>query len=214
LHEEGGFRYSVARDDLRDPIVGVLSESFAREPMSASLDVSASRFAPFVTSFMPECTSNGLSVIATPDDEPDTVAGVFISRDFKAPLPPGIPDDFPWFFPIAEALVTVDEAYEAMRPGLELGDAVDLWMVGVQTRFAGNGIASTLFRVASDLARDSGFKRCVTECTGQFSQHAARKSGFQEVTQLAYRDVRFEGKAIFADIDAPHTHIILFEKEF
>jgi hypothetical protein len=34
--------------------------------------------------------------------------------------------------------MTVDEMYEAKRPGLELGDAVDLWMVGVPpgSRFA------------------------------------------------------------------------------
>jgi GNAT superfamily N-acetyltransferase len=214
LREEGGFRYSVAIDDFTDPIIRLLSESFAREPMSAALDVSASHFAPFVAAFMPECTSNGLSVIATPDDEPDTLGGVFICRDFKSPLPPGVPDDFPWFFPIGEALTTVDEAYEAKRGDLELGEAVDLWMVGVQPRFAGRGIASTLFRVASELARDKGFNRCVTECTGHFSQQAARTSGFQEITRLAYPDVRFEGRAIFTDIEAPHTHIVLFEKEF
>ena len=165
---------------------------------------------------MPECTTNGLSVIATPDDEPGTLAGVFISRDFKSPLPPGIPEEFPWFFPIGEALTTVDDAYEAKRGELEIGEAVDLWMVGVQAGggFAGRGIANTLFRVASDLVRDHGFNRCVTECTGHFSQQAARKSGFQEVTRLAYQDFRFQGQAVFSGIEAPHTHIVLFEKEF
>jgi hypothetical protein len=165
---------------------------------------------------MPECTTNGLSVIAVPVDHPDTLAGVFISRDFKSPMPDGIPEEFPWFSPIVEALMTVDEAYEAKRPGFTFAEAVDLWMVGVPpgSQFAKRGIASTLFRVSADLGRNRGFKRCVTECTGQYSQTAARKTGFQERARLAYRDFRFEGRAVFAEIEPPHTHVILFEREF
>jgi hypothetical protein len=163
---------------------------------------------------MPECTTNGLSVIAVPADDPDTLAGVFICRDFKLPMPEGFSD--PWFNPIGAALMTVDEAYEVQRPGLTLGDAVDLWMVAVPPggRFAKKGIASTLFRVSADLARSRGFKRCVTECTGYYSQTAARKTGFQERVRLAYRDFRFEGRTVFAGIQPPHTHVILFEREF
>ena len=43
--------------------------------------------------------------------------------------------------------MTIDDAYEAKRPGLVHGEAVDLWMVGVRpsSRFARQGIASTLF---------------------------------------------------------------------
>ena len=216
LHEEGGFRYVVVTEKFGDAIVRVLSESFSREPMSAALGLSARDLGPLIARFMPECTTNGLSVIAVPVDHPDTLAGVFIGRDFKSPLPEGIPGEFPWFRPIGEALVTVDKAYEAKRPGLTLGEAVDLWMVGVPpgSRFAKRGIASTLFRVSADLGRNRGFKRCVTECTGHYSQTAARKAGFQERARLAYRDFRFEGRAVFAEIEPPHTHVILYEREF
>jgi len=216
LREDGGFRYEVATEEFGDAIVRVLSESFSREPMSAALGLSARELAPLIAGFMPECTTNGLSVVAVPVDDPDTIAGVFICRDFKSPLANGIPEDFPWFNPIAEALMTVDEAYEAKCPGLALGDAVDLWMVGVTpgSRFAKRGIASTLFRVSAELGRVRGFKRCVTECTGDYSQTAARKNGFQERARLSYRDFRFEGRAVFAGIEPPHTHVILFEREF
>lgn len=87
-------------------------------------------------------------------------------------------------------------------------------MVGVEPRFARKGIAGTLFRVATELAKGKGFKRCVTECTGHYSQQGARNAGFQEVTTLAYQDFRFEGQAVFSSIQAPHTHIALFEKRF
>ena len=216
LHEEGGFLYAIATEKFGDAIVRVLSESFSREPMSAALGISAHDLAPLIGRFMPECTSNGLSVVAVPADDPDTLAGVFICRDFKSPMPEGRPGDSPWFNPIGAALMTVDDAYEAQRPGLLLGDAVDLWMVGVPPggRFAKKGIASILFRVAGELGRSRGFKRCVTECTGHYSQTAARKAGFEERARLAYRDFRFEGRAVFADIQSPHTHLILFEREF
>ncbi|QRK07448.1 hypothetical protein JQX13_46795 [Archangium violaceum] len=49
----------------------------------------------FAAYFIPECTTNGLSVIAVPEDSPDERAGVFINRDFKAPLPTGFPDGVP-----------------------------------------------------------------------------------------------------------------------
>ncbi len=216
LEEEGGFSYEIATEEFGDAIIPLLSKSFSREPMSAALGLSVGDLETLIARFMPECTSNGLSVIARPIGEPDTLAGAFISRDFKSPMPNGIPRDFPWFGPIVEALTTVDEAYETTRPGLKLGDALDLWMVGVPPggRFAKMGIARTLFRVSVDLARSRGFKRCVTECTGEYSQRAARKTGFHERARLTYQDFRFEGRAVFADIEPPHTHVILFEQEF
>jgi hypothetical protein len=214
LREEGGFRYAIANEEFGDAIVRVLSESFSREPMSAALGISARDLAPFVARFVPECTTNGLSVVAVPVDEPDTLAGVFICRDFKSPPPEGVPQEFSWFQPIGEAMMTVDQAYEAKLPTLTLGEAVDLWMVGVTpgSRFAKRGIASALFRVSTDLAGDSGFTRCVTECTGHYSQTAARKAGFREGARLAYQNFRFNGRAVFAGIKDPHTHIILYEK--
>lgn len=192
----------------------VLSESFSREPMSAALGVGAQVLTPLVERFMPECTTNELSVVATPADDPATVAGAFICRDYKAPLPGDLLADFPWFAPVAEVLGAVDAAYEAQRPGLAIGEAVDLWMVGVDRRFVKRGLASTLFRVAADIPRVKGFRRVVTECAGHFSQTAARKAGLQERARVAYRDFRFGGRAVFATIEPPHTHTILFEREF
>jgi GNAT superfamily N-acetyltransferase len=213
LHRDAGLVYSIATAARRDQIVRILSESFRREPMASALGVSASDLAPLIELFMPECTTNGLSVVAGPEGDPETVAGVFISRDFKSPLPDGLPDRFPWFLPIAEALGSVDAAYEAQRPGLVPGDTVDLWMVGVAApKFVRRGIANTLFELCTEVARERGFERCVTECTGHYSQSAARRAGFDEVARLAYRDFRFEGRPVFADVPSPHTHLVVYEK--
>lgn len=216
FHQERGFRYAIANEQFGDAIIDLLSECFSREPMGAALGLSAHDLAPLIARFIPECTNNGLSVIATPADHSEMLAGAFICRDFKSPLPQGVPGDFPWFSPIAEALTKIDGAYEAKRPGLVLGEALDLWMVGVSpcTQFARKGIGSTLFRLCADVSRNRDFKRCVTECTGYYSQTAARNTGFKERARLAYRDFRFQGRAVFAGIEAPHTDLILFEREF
>jgi ribosomal protein S18 acetylase RimI-like enzyme len=164
---------------------------------------------------MPDCTSNGLSVMAVDDSAPDTVAGVLINRDFKLPLPDGVPDAFAWFLPIATALMNVDTVYETERPNLQVGDAVDLWMLGVDAeRFGRRGIGGRLIQLATELARDRGFSRCVTECTGHYSQAAAERAGFTEITRLAYKDFRFDGRPVFDGVSAPHTHLALYERQF
>jgi hypothetical protein len=126
LVTENSYQYRVLSPEFSDRIVSILSEGFAREPMGAALDLSPEYLAPLFARFIPECTANGLSVMATPIEEPETVAGVFLCRDFKSPFPEGILQDFPRFAPIAGALGTVDEAYESQRPGIAIGDAVDL----------------------------------------------------------------------------------------
>jgi hypothetical protein len=101
--EQHGITYAIANEKFGHAIIEILSESFAREPMCAALGLSAGDLAPLVTRFILECTTNGLSVIAIPADLAETLAGAFICRDFKSPLPEGLLEDFPWFSPIAEA---------------------------------------------------------------------------------------------------------------
>ncbi|HZM36234.1 MAG TPA: GNAT family N-acetyltransferase [Burkholderiales bacterium] len=212
LHKEGGFRYFNASDVPGSEIVRLLAESFAREPMALALGAGAPELAGLIERFMPECRTNGLSVVAVPEDGPDVLAAAFLTRDFKARLPEGVLEDFPWFLPVGEALMRVGEAYETRHPGLAPGDAADLWMVGTDPRFAGRGIAARLFRICAELARENGFRRCVTECTGRFSQKAAERAGFSEVSRLSYGDFRFDGRAVFAAVPAPHTHLAIYDR--
>lgn len=212
LHAEGGFRYFNASDVPAAEIVRLLAGSFAREPMAAALGVGAPELAGLIERFMPECRTNGLSVVAVPETSPDTLAAAFLSRDFKSRVPEGLAQDFPWFAPVGEALAHVGAAYEARHPGLAPGEAADLWMVGTDPRFAGRGIAARLFRICAELARENGFRRCVTECTGRYSQKAAERAGFTEVARLAYAAFRFEGGPLFAGVPAPHAHLAIYDR--
>ena len=94
-------RYAIANEKFGTAIIDPLSECFSREPMNAALGLSARDLAPLVAHFIPECTTNGRSVITIPANHSETLT--FICRDFKSPLHAGVPGDFAWFTPIAEA---------------------------------------------------------------------------------------------------------------
>lgn len=215
LHREHGIRYQIADASWSTPVTARLGESFAHEPMTSTLGVPAPEFARLAALFVPECLGNNLSVVAVADDGSEQLAGVLITRDFKSAMPAGIPDDFPWFLPIYKALVEVDSAYERARPNLRLGDALDLWMLGVDgERFGKRGIGGHLVRIVCDLARERGFRRSVAECTGHYSQTIAQRNGFSPIAHVSYKDFDYNGRRVFAEVPPPHTHLVFVEREF
>jgi len=196
LFEEQGIRYEIANEKFGKGIIDLLSECFCREPMSAALGLSARD--SLIARFIPECTTNGLSVIAMPADHSETLAGVFICRDFKSPPPAGVPGDFPWFSPIAEAVMTIDDAYEAKRPGLVLGEAEDLWMVGVRpsAQFARQGIARPSFALGRRSVAKRNCKRCVKSALGTARKRLPGRPAFwnasaSPIGTSASRDERY-----------------------
>jgi hypothetical protein len=89
LLERLGIRYAIANEKFVAAIINLLSECSSREPVSSALGLSARELASVGARLIPECTNNGLSVIAMPADHSETLAGAFICRDFKSPLPCG-----------------------------------------------------------------------------------------------------------------------------
>jgi hypothetical protein len=214
LHRQDGLHYLVARPEHGPAIARILARSFVHEPMSRAVGLSESTLVRILECFVPECTANGLSVIAVPEDDVHSVVGVFINHDFRADLPAGFPDRFPGFLPIADALRNINSQYERQRPGLGRGEVMCLsWgAVDPHGRFARRGIAKVLFKVSVDMARRHGFERCVAECTGHYSQQAARWAGFQPMARLRYRDHLFRGRPVFRSIEAPHAELVFLER--
>src|SRR5262249_7047698 len=142
------------------------------------------------------------------------VAGALINQDYKSEVPPGFPDHFPVFFPISDALLNVNSRYQNLRPGIARGEAMCLgWgAVAPDGPFARRGIASVLIRLSVELAVRHGSGRCVAECTGHYSQQAARRAGFQPMARVSYREHRFQGRPVFRSIPAPHAELLLLER--
>ena len=213
LRRKDGIHYRIATPDDVAAMRTIIVNSFVEEPMAKAAGMSRSDLFTIVDRFLPGCTESGHSVVAAPDDDPGHIGGVLMNRDYQAPLPAGILDDVPRFSPVAAALQAVDERYEATRPALESGEALDLWMLGVVpgSPFARRGIAHGLILAGRDAAHQNGFRRCVAECTGRYSQRAAIKAGFVEGARVDYATFQFEGRRIFANIPAPHKFLILYE---
>jgi len=213
LHRQDGLRYVIARSEHGPAITRILARSFVHEPMSKAVGLSEVTLIRILECFVPECTANGLSVVAV-SEKKIAMVGVFINHDFRADLPAGFPDQFPAFLPIADALLTINSLYERQRPGLGRGEAMCLsWgAVDPEGRFARRGIAKVLFQLSMDLARRHGFERCVAECTGHYSQRAARWAGFQPMARLRYRDHLFRGRPVFRSIEAPHAELVFLER--
>lgn len=214
LYAADGVSYHIAGTEYGDAMTRLLASSFTHEPMGRALGLTAAELHEFVSRFVPECTVNGLSVIAVSERSPDELVGVSLNRDFKSPLPPGVPDDFARFAPIFAALSQVDEQYEAQLQGVQLGQALQLWMVGVELSggFTRRGVGGNLFRVSAQLAADRAFHRCLSECTSYFSQRCALRAGFDERTELMYKDFLFDGLPVFAAIPEPHLALGLYER--
>jgi ribosomal protein S18 acetylase RimI-like enzyme len=91
------------------------------------------------------------------------------------------------------------------------GHYLHLFMLGVDPRFGGRGIAQQLVAACLSNGREKGFTHAVTEATGVVSQHIFRKLGFTERLRVPYQDYRYEGRPVFASI-REHDATILMDR--
>ena len=134
----------------------------------------------FAGFFADECASNNSSIVCF-DSSIGKVAGVFWVRDFMLDLP----DDFlksvenlTCIAPVVEVLTKLDNSYHELRPNLQVGECVDLWMLGVSPDYRKRGIAGNLTTVAMDwVVCQKDFSYVVLEASGGFSANCAEKAG-------------------------------------
>ena len=207
-----GVTFRAAVPDDAAAVAPFVGKNFVDEPMGACLGATAADWTVFASIFADECCSNGTSVVGV--DAHGRLACALLTRDFKSPLPDDFQERLPKYAPLLDALGTLDAVYESAHPGAGLGDSLDLWMVTVDRdgEFAGKGLATTLVTLAVNLARARGFRWCVTECTGRFSQQAVLRNGFRELSHIAYKDFVYQGTAVFASIPAPHLTFGIYER--
>jgi hypothetical protein len=109
--------------------------------------------------------------------------------------------------PLIGVLEVADKQYEAVRPHLQLGDCVDFWMGSVLCEHRRKGIANTLVEAGVQHMTAFSFKYIIGECTGAYSARTLLKSGFVKRAGALYRSCDYP-----ADVPAPHTGIIIYEK--
>ncbi len=182
-----------------DGVTKCLAATFMREPMTKVLGITLEEFNHFAYLFVQKAAQEGLSILAR-DPNSEEVIGCLVAEDFVTDPPAGIETVCEKFYPIFALLGGLDEAYKETNPVVP-GQLYHIFMVGVQRAYAGSGVIHKLNMAAERLAQSKGYKGAIGEATGPISYGIyTKRQLFKEVHSIAYRDFRFDGKAVFASV--------------
>mmetsp|Transcript_70309 Transcript_70309/g.81949 ORF Transcript_70309/g.81949 Transcript_70309/m.81949 type:complete len:220 (+) Transcript_70309:31-690(+) len=208
-----GILYKKAQKAYSDQLTRLLAESFADEPMTLLLKISLKDRINIFNQFVPHFLSEGHTIVAASEENPDEIIGTCVCTDYKSEYPPYL-NASNCFAPIFSILEEIQRKYEEKRPNLKLGEALRSQYTAVSPleKYRHRGIASNLNRLALEHAVNSGFKLMVADATGEYSRKSFEKSGFSVRAELLYKDFIFENERPFKDIAPPHNKIVFVEK--
>lgn len=193
-----------------DEIVSLLARVFAeRDPPAVAVGLTAAEFEPLVRLFCPKAADDGLTIVARTDDTGEMV-GALLTEDATSPPPPGVETLSLKFDPIFDILGELDAEYRSTHAP-NPGDAIHLFLLGVDVRFTGRGIAQQLVTTCLENGTRYGYRRAITEATNKTSQHVFRKLGFVDRVRRSYADHQFGGRRWFTSI-TEHGGPILMDK--
>lgn len=202
--------YAVAKPSDSDDIVRLLAQVFSEsDPPAVAMALSFEEMKQFLQLVVPHVIPDGLTVIARNKDTGE-LAGVMLSDDFASP-PAADPGQIsPKLLPILSMLDSLDEQFRRGKT-ISRGRYLHLFMLGVDSQFAGRGVGQEVVKACIENAVQMGYRTALTEATGRVSQHIFRKSGFVERFSVSYQDFIYENRKVFASIQG-HDRAILMEK--
>ena len=208
--ENRPIEYGVYDASDAEATAKLLGEVFSRrDPPAVAVELTPSEFEAFVRLFCPRAVDEGLTVVARLADTGELV-GALLTEDCAAPMPDGIDGLSAKFEPIFDIFGELDAEYRGDREVVP-GEALHLFLLGVDERFAGQGIAQQLVTTCLERGVQRGYRLAVTEATNKVSQHIFRKHGFVERARRSYADHRFNGRAVFESI-VEHGGPILMDR--
>lgn len=191
-------------------VARLLGEAFsAYDPPAVAVGLTPADFEAFVRVLAPRGIADGLTIVARSADTGELM-GALVTEDLAAEPPAAMAGLSPRFEPIFDLLGELDREYRAGHAASP-GEALHLYLLGVDRRFGGRGVAHRLVEACLANGAARGYRRAVTEATNPTSQHVFRKQGFVERVRRAYGDHRFGGRAVFASI-AEHGGPILMDR--
>lgn len=202
--------YTVAKLSDSGDIILLLAQVFSdADPPAVAMGLSFDEMKQFLELVVPNVISDGLTITARSNDA-GKLAGVMLSDDFVSPLPLDPGQMNPKLLPIMSMLDTLDEQF---RTGKTISPRryLHLFMLGVDSHFAGRGVAQGVVETCIDNAAQLGYRVALTEATGPVSQHVFRKNGFVDRFSVKYRDFVYENKTVFASIQE-HDGAMLMER--
>ncbi|MGA7460868.1 MAG: GNAT family N-acetyltransferase [Candidatus Korobacteraceae bacterium] len=202
--------YAIARLSDSDDIARLLAQVFSEsDPPAVAMALSFEEIEQFLRVVVPNVIADGLTVIARSKDT-GKVAGAMLSDDFASP-PAADPGQISSkLLPILSMLDSLDEQFRRGKT-IARGQYLHLFMLGVDSQFAGRGVGQGVVESSIENAVQMGYRIALTEATGRVSQHIFRKNGFVERFSMSYQDFIYENKKVFASIQ-DHDQAILMER--
>jgi ribosomal protein S18 acetylase RimI-like enzyme len=197
--EGSGIRYSICRPDEVAVMVRVLAETFARhDPPAVALGLTPAEFETFLTIVSATAGDDKLTVVAR-DVATGAMAGAVLNEDAGRPAVVEAGAISERFGPIFDLFDEIEGQIEDAGP-IEPGTTLHVFMLGVDERFAGRGIAQQLVEASLANAAILGYQTATTEATNLVSQHIFAKLGFVTRAQASYGRYRRDGHATFSSI--------------
>jgi ribosomal protein S18 acetylase RimI-like enzyme len=198
-YDDAGVRYAVCDaaevPELRRMLALTFTES---DPMPVAVGLDPDEFEALVALVVAPESTQGLTVVAR-DLASGVLAGALLNEDAATPPPDGLVTLSDKFDPIFDLLGQLDDQL-AHPPVTEPGAVLHLFLLGVDGRFGGRGIAQRLVQASLAHATAMGYRSAIAEATNRTSQHIFRKAGFGTRATASYADYRRDGVAVFASI--------------
>lgn len=177
----------------------MLAETFARnDPPAVAVGLTAAEFEAFVRLVSAPVITRELTIVAR-DPASGRLAGAMLTEDAASPPPDGLTELSQKFGPIFDLFGLLEEQY-VEQPAAESGEALHLFLLGVDDRYAGQGVGQRLVREALDNGIARGYRTAVVEATNLTSQHIFSKLGFTTRARTSYAAYRHDGVPVFASI--------------
>jgi len=197
------------RADL-DELVDMLSVAFAtHDPPAVAVGLTVSEFADLVDLYRDRAADGGCTVVARAAN--GEMVGAILAEDSAAPFPQGLERLSQKFDPIFEILTDLEAEYRRGRSVLP-GDAIHLFLLGVNHAYCRQQIAQRLVGACLEIGVARGYRLAVTEATNSVSRHVFGKLGFVERARRSYTDYRFGTRPVFASI-AEHAGPVLLDRQ-
>jgi ribosomal protein S18 acetylase RimI-like enzyme len=191
--------FEVCRPSDVPEMCRMLAETFARnDPPAVAVGLTAAEFEAFVRLVAASELTQELTIVAR-DPASGSLAGAMLTEDAASPPPEGMTELSQKLDPIFD-LFGLLEAQLAEPPADTPGAVLHLFLLGVDDRFAGQGVAQRLVREALDNGIARGYRTAIAEATNLRSQHILSKLGFTTRAKTSYEAYRRDGVPVFAAI--------------
>lgn len=199
----------LAEKDYQET-VDLLTETFCqRDPIESALQITPEEFRVMLELELEPIWRNGLSMLArhVPSGR---LLGALVAMDALAESVDSRGKITPKFEPIGEIARDFHDFYINTR-NPQPGSCLYLFVIGVHSDAAGQGLGQKLIGEALRHARKKGYRSAFVLATNLVSMNALKKHRFSAIKTVDYQTYRYQGRPVFASI-TQHPGLALMER--